>query len=181
MTRMLVDLVDSELYVFAKKAHEARFPAFAWKAVACDIMGIPVGSRPTIAQMTGIRCTWMTLWQELTQRFDQMTTVRWAEHLECQEENAHNAMVYLGSSPEQVAARLHHMGIVGDVMESCDCPLAHFFRGIYGTWFPHVYRDRALIDFVEVSNPNAVNQFVAKFDSGAWHSLDLFPDRVAIL
>ncbi|TMC49285.1 MAG: hypothetical protein E6J20_18145, partial [Chloroflexi bacterium] len=109
MTRLLIDLVDSELYEFAKKAHEARFPAFAWKAVACDIMGIPVGSRPTLAQMMGIKCSWMTLWQELAQRFEQMTTVRWEEHLECQEENLHNSLVYLGASPDRVAERLHNM------------------------------------------------------------------------
>ena len=181
MTRLLIHIVDSELYEFAKKAHEARFPAFAWKAVACDIMGIPVGSRPTLAQMMGIKCSWMTLWQELAQRFEQMTTVRWEEHLECQEENLHNSLVYLGASPDRVAERLHNMGIMGDMMESCDCPLAHFFRGIYGAWFTNVYRDNSNVDFVRVSNPHAVEQFVVGFDVGTWSVMDLFPDRVAIL
>lgn len=181
MTRTLINLVDSELYKFAQEAHSARYPAYAWKAVACDIMGLPVGSRPTLGQMLGIKCTWMTLWQELVHRFVQMTTVRWAEHLECQEENIHNSLVHLGCSSEQVADRLERMGIVGDMMESCDCPVSHFFRGVCGAWFTNVYRDNSFVDFVKVSNPLAVEQFVARFDAGAWSVLDLFPDRVAIL
>lgn len=181
MTRLLVDVVDSELYKFAQEAHNARFPAYAWKAVACDIMGIPVGSRPTVGQMLGIKCTWMTLWQELTHRFAQLPTVRWAEHVENQEEAVHNALVHLGATPEVIARRLDSMGIVGDQMESCDCPLAHFFRGIYGAWFTLVYRDYSHVDFIKVSNPVAVQQFVHGFDNGTWSTLDLFPDRVAIL
>lgn len=181
MTRLFVNLMDSELHKFAQEAHEARFPVYAWKAVACDMMGIPVGSRPTIAQMLGIKCTWMTLWQELTQRFDQMTTVRYAETVENEEERVHNALVHLGSSPEKVAWRLSQMGIVGDLMEQCDCPISHFFRGIYGAWFVQVFRYDSYVDFVKVSNPLAVEQFVNRFDNGSWSQMDMFPDRLATL
>lgn len=179
--RVKINLQDSELYTFAKSAHEARFPDFAWKAIACDMMGIPMGSRPTLAQMLTQPHSSTTLWLQLTLRFDQLTTVRFEEHCENAQERIHNTLLYLGSTPDRIANHLKLMGVMGDAMESCDCPLAHYFDGVFGAWFVNVFRQHSCIDFVECSNPQQVQHFVAQFDGGGRSDLDLFPDRQAVL
>lgn len=180
MNRLRNRIEGSQLYIFAREAHNARFPAYAWKAVACDMIGIPVGSRPTLAQMTDQPHNWSTMWLELTLRFDQMSTVRWAEHEECEQERLHNALVHLGASPDTVASRLAMMGVMGDMKESCDCPVSHFFMGVYGAWFATVYSGDSFVDFMPVNNPHAVDVFVNQFDEGRRPALDLFPDRNVI-
>lgn len=180
-SRLKRNLRDSELYAFADMAHKAQFPDFAWKAIACDMMGIPMGSRPTLAQMVNQPHSSMTLWLQLTLRFDQLTTVRFEEHCENVQERIHNSLLYLGSTPDRIANHLKLMGVMGDAMESCDCPLAHYFEGIFGAWFIGVYRDRSWVDFVECSNPQQVQHFVTQFDGGGRSDLDLFPDREPVI
>lgn len=181
MNKLLRSLYESELFQFAREAHEARFPAFAWKATALDVMGLPAGSRPTIGQMVHQRYTWSHLWLNLTLRFEQMNTVRWAEYLECQEEQVFNALQYLGSTPDRIEQNLKLMGVMGDAMESCDCVLAHYFHGIYGAWFADISRVKSQVDFVTCSNPGQVSQFIREFDEEQRPEVDLFPDRAAIL
>jgi hypothetical protein len=173
---LLERIEESELYKFATEAHNARFPAYAWKAVACEHLGILPGSKPTPAQIVGLKSTWGSMWLELTLRFDRMTTVRWAEHLECEEERIHNTLRYLGSSPQQVAERLAMMGIMGTRMESCDCPLSHFFAGMYGAWFVRTFRADVYVDFMVCANPLAIEHTVHAFDDGETPELNLFPD-----
>lgn len=180
-SRIKINVFDSELYAFAQMAHQARFPDFAWKAVACDMMGIPMGSRPTLAQMVNQPHSSTTLWLQLTLRFDQLTTVRYEEYRENAEERIHNTLLYLGGTAKRIGDHLKLMGVMGDQMESCDCPLAHYFEGIAGAWFVKVFRDYTWVDFTECSNPLAVSNFVWEFDQGRRSDLDLFPDRAAIL
>jgi hypothetical protein len=178
----LIDRIEeSELFAFARTAHEERFPSYAWKAIACDTLGLPMGTRPTMAQMINQPHHWSDMWLQLTLRFDQMNTVRWTEHLECEEERIHNALRHLGSTPDQVAERLSMMGVMGDTMESCDCPLAHFFTGMYGAWFVKVFRADVHVDFATCANPLAVENMVHAFDNGHLPKLDLFPDRTPVL
>lgn len=180
--KRLQNLIEgSQLFLFAREAHNARFPAFAWKSVACDMIGIPVGSRPTPSQIIGQPHAWSTLWLELTLRFDQMTTVRWAEHIENEEERIHNTLRYLGATPDKAAASLAMMGVMGDAMEQCGCPISHFFTGIYGAWFAYIFRSDVYVDFVQCNNPLAVENMVHAFDDGQLPKLDLFPDRDAVL
>jgi hypothetical protein len=181
VTRLAITIEESELYKFAKEAHQARFPAFAWKAIACDYMGLPVGSRPTPAQMLNMQFGWDHLWLQLTLRFDQLTTVRWTEHLECEEERIHNTLRYLGATPDKVAQNLTMMGVMGTTMEACDCPLTHFFNGIYGAWFTKMFRGDVYVDFARCANPLAIENMVAAFDNGHLPKLDLFPDTSAVL
>lgn len=180
-SRIKINVFDSELFAFAQMAHQARFPDFAWKAIACDMMGIPMGSRPTLAQMANQPHSATTLWLQLTLRFDQLTTVRYEEFCENAEERIHNTLLYLGSTSKRIGDHLKLMGVMGDAMESCDCPLAHYFEGIAGAWFVKVFREHSWVDFVECSNPMAVENFVWEFDQGRRSDLDLFPDRAAIL
>lgn len=180
-SRTTLDVFESELFKFAKMAHNARFPDFAWKAIACDMMGIPMGSRPTLAQMMSQKHSATTLWLQLTLRFDQLTTVRWEEYRENAEERIHNTLYYLGSTSERIADHLRLMGVMGDALESCDCPLARYFSGVFGSWFTQVYSTYSQIDFIECSNPNQVQDFVLQFDAGKRSDLDLFPDRAVIL
>lgn len=165
MHRLEMSVFESPLFAFAHEAHKARFPAMAWKAVACDMMGLPIGSRPTPAQIIGQDNSFTTLWAQLAARFEQMTTVRWAEHVETEEERIHNALTYLGSNVDVVKERLGLMGVMGTVMESCDCPLAHYFGGVYGSWFTMICRDTSEVDFVRCANPSPIDQFVHQHDS----------------
>jgi hypothetical protein len=181
MNKLFIKLYESELFRFAREAHEARFPAFAWKTTACDVMSLPVGTRPTVGQMVGQRYTWSHLWLNMTLRFEPMTTVRWAEYLENQEESIFNALSYLGSTPDRIEQNLKLMGVVGDGMESCDCPMAHFFHGVYGAWFADISRVNSQVDFVTCDNPGQVAQFIQEFDGEKRPEVDLFPDRLAIL
>lgn len=180
MTRFDVLIIESELRAFAKMAHEARFPAYMWRAVALDMMGLPVGSRPTPTQMISQPNHSTTLWLELTMRFDNLSTVRWAEHVECEEERFHNALVHLGASPDIVAHKLGMMGVTGDKMECRTCPLYHYFTGIHGVWFAEVVAGQSVIDGIKVSNPLAVEQFVRRFDACRFPDLDPFSDSVPV-
>lgn len=177
MNKLITAIADSELLEFAYQAHTARFPAFAWKAVACDMMGLPMGSRPTPAQIVSQPHMWSTLWLELTLRFDQMTTVQWAEYIENEEERIHNALVYLGRTPDKVNERLTLMGVIGDAMGQYGCPLGRYFNGVYGAWFTQTYRSDSYVDFVKVNNPHTIQQFVHEFDDGLRPNLDMFADR----
>lgn len=180
MTRFDVLVVESELRKFANMAHEARFPAYMWRAVACDMMGLPVGSRPTPAQMIDQPNHSTTLWLELTMRFDNLSTVRWAEHVECEEERFHNALVHLGASPDIIAKKLALMGVTGDKMECRVCPLYHYFTGIHGAWFAEVVATQSVVEGIKVSNSLAVQQFVRQFDAFRFPELDPFADRKPI-
>lgn len=181
MHKLYRDLYGSQLFKFALEAHANAFPAFAWKAVACDAMRIPMGSRPTVGQMVNQPCSWSHLWLNLTLRFDQMTSVRWAEHLENEEERIFNALQYLGTTSEKVSQTLQLMGVMGDVMESRDCPMAHYFHGVYGAWFADISIVNSQIDFVTCANPGHICKMLRDFDNDRHPDLNLFSKSRAVL
>lgn len=173
MQRLNYIIGESAVAEFARMAHAERFPAFAWKTIVIDMWDLPAGTRPTRGQMIENRHHQTTLWSQLVMRFDNMTTVQWAEHVENEEERLHNALRYLGTSPDKVATRLDLAGVMGEQYESCNCPISNYFTGIYGAWFATVRRDASMVDFVEVSNPAAVERFIAEFDNNRHDELNL--------
>lgn len=181
MSQLSHALRSSEVHRFAKEAHDARFPAFAWKAIICDMLGLPPGTRPTVAQLLTQPHSAVTLWLQLTLRFERMTTVRWAEYLECEEERIHNTLTYLGSTPDRIENNFALMGVMGSTLDSCDCPIAHFFRGVYGAWFVEVTQTQSFIDFVKCSNPGQTVVFIQEFDNDGRPSLNPFPYYADIL
>lgn len=173
MQRLNYIIGESAVAKFAHMAHAARFPAFAWKTIVTDMWDLPSGTRPTRGQMIEDRHHETTLWNHMVLRFDQMTTVQWAEHLDNEEERLHNALRYLGTTPNKVATRLDLAGVMGEQFESCNCPISNYLTGVCGAWFASVRQDASMVDFVEVSNPSAVYQFIAEFDANRHDELNL--------
>lgn len=181
MANLAINMMDTELYEFAYKAHVSRFPAMAWKAVACDMMGLPAGTRPTVHQVRTQPHAWTTLWAELTMRFDNMNTVRWAEHLECEEERIHNALVYLGPTVGQIKDRLLLSGVAGKPNDAFCCVFTKYLTGIVGAWFARVTPETSRVDFISCSNPKSVQNTIKMIDAGCVPELNVFANAASIV
>lgn len=176
-----IALKETQAYRFAAMAHEARFPAMYWKATLLDMMGLPMGSRPTLTQLQEQPHHNSTLWANMVDRFGRFTTVRWAEYLENEEERIHIALGLLGTNPDLVSERLQGMGVMGSILDYCDCPIAKYLTAVYGAWFVEITQSTSLVDFVRCSNQNQVGIFVRRFDHHRIPRLDLHSEDNVIV